>query len=161
MVLQTGNITNRKYKESVHIMRSVNPAWTSLPSEHPLLQQKSENHNSVQCKLRVWKLYLYTDTKRRVCLHSDDLCSDSSLILTIGMKNCMGRGDRPHVDGVFSMFLMFALTLADGLWCARFIYPILCWCWHPDIKTSSVYRAQMSRLFIWWRRQNPVSGTLF
>jgi hypothetical protein len=33
------------------LIRSVNPAWTSLPSGFPLLQQKSENYNSVQCRL--------------------------------------------------------------------------------------------------------------
>jgi hypothetical protein len=30
---------------------------------------------------------------------------------------------------------MFVLTLADGLCCAWFVYPSLCWCWCPEIGT--------------------------
>jgi hypothetical protein len=57
----------------------------------------------------------------------------------------MDIGARPQVCGVFLMF-MFVLTLAGGLCCASFIYPILCWCWCLEIWISSIDLAQMSRL---------------
>jgi hypothetical protein len=41
--------------------------------------------------------------------------------------------------------LMFVLTLAGGLCCAWFIYPILCWCWCLAVGTSSISWAQLSR----------------
>jgi hypothetical protein len=47
---------------------SVNPAWTSLPSELPLSQQESENWNSVQC--------FYICTIQKICLFSDEFYSD-------------------------------------------------------------------------------------
>jgi hypothetical protein len=45
------------------------------------------------------------------------------------------------------MFLMFALILADGLRCAWFI-PILRWCWCPEMGTSSIDLAQLSRFYL-------------
>jgi hypothetical protein len=38
---------------------------------------------------------------------------------------------------------MFVLTVADGLCCAWFMYHMLCWC--PEIGTSSIEWAQLSR----------------
>jgi hypothetical protein len=55
------NTTYRKHKESAHdwlLIRSVNPGWTSLPSGLPLLQQKSENYNSIQRRLGVKAVFL-------------------------------------------------------------------------------------------------------
>jgi hypothetical protein len=40
------------------LTRSVNPDWTSLPSGLLLSQQKSENCNSVQCRLRGKTVFL-------------------------------------------------------------------------------------------------------
>jgi hypothetical protein len=37
----------------------------------------------------------------------------------------MDIGARPDVCVVYVMFLMFVLTLADGLCCAWFIYPLM------------------------------------
>jgi hypothetical protein len=54
----------------------------------------------------------------------------------------MDIGARPHVCGVFFNVLMFVLTLAYGLCCAWFIYPILCGCWCLEIGTDW---AQVSR----------------
>jgi hypothetical protein len=52
------NTTYRKYKKSAHMslvhLRSVNPAWAPLP----LLQQKSENYSSVQCRFYVKTVFL-------------------------------------------------------------------------------------------------------
>jgi hypothetical protein len=50
-------------------------------------------------------------------------------------------GAKSHVCRVS---LVFVLTHADGLCCLWFIYPVLCWC--PEIGTSSIDRAQLSRL---------------
>jgi hypothetical protein len=59
----------------------------SLLSGLALLQQKSENYNSI---------HFYVGS-----LFSDDFHSDSTLILkTIAMKHCMDTGARPHVCGV-------------------------------------------------------------
>jgi hypothetical protein len=38
-------------------------------------------------------------------------------------------GARPNVCGSFFMFLMFVLTLADGLCRAWFVDLIMYWCW--------------------------------
>jgi hypothetical protein len=48
----------------------------------------------------------------------------------------------------FLMFLIFVLTLADGLRYAWFIYPILCWLWCLEIGTSSINWAQLSRFHL-------------
>jgi hypothetical protein len=66
------NTTYREYKESVHLSlidhRSVNPAWTCLPSGLPLLQQKTENY-SVDW---VGKLCFFMLVPDRLYLSSDD-----------------------------------------------------------------------------------------
>jgi hypothetical protein len=49
-----------------------------------------------------------------------------------------------HVE--FLIFLMSVLTLTDGLCRVWFIYPILCWCWCPEIGACSIHWAQLSRL---------------
>jgi hypothetical protein len=55
---------------------------------------------------------------------------------------------RPHVREVLLTFFMFALTLTDGLCCGWFIYPSLCWCWCPEIGTSSINWAQLNRFYL-------------
>jgi hypothetical protein len=63
-------------------------------------------------------------------LSSDDFYSGGTLILTtIAVKRCTDICARPHVCGVFLMFLTFILTLTDNLCCAWYIYRILCWYW--------------------------------
>jgi hypothetical protein len=56
----------------------------------------------------------------------------------------MDIGARPHVCGVFNC-LLSVFTLADGLCCVWFIYSILFWCWCPEIRTSSIDWAKLSR----------------
>jgi hypothetical protein len=74
-------------------------------------------------------LYLYVGHIQTNFLSIVDFYSDITLILTtIAVKQCMDIGARPHVCRVLFMFLIFVLTLADGLRCTWFIYPILCWC---------------------------------
>jgi hypothetical protein len=46
------------------------------------------------------------------------------------------------------MFLMLVLNLAEGLCCAWFIYSILCWCRCPEIRSSSIDWAQLSRFYL-------------
>jgi hypothetical protein len=46
----------------------------------------------------------------------------------------------------FFMFLMFVLSLTDGLCCVWFLCPILCWCWCPELGTLFVNWAQLCRL---------------
>jgi hypothetical protein len=69
-------------------------------------------------------------------LYSDDICSDSNLLLGL-----------IRVE-FFIMFLMFVLTLADGLCCAWFIYAILRWCWCSEIGNSSVDWAQLRKFHL-------------
>jgi hypothetical protein len=40
---------------------------------------------------------------------------------------------------------MSLLTPADDLCCVWFIYPVFCWFWCPEIGTSSIDWAQLSR----------------
>jgi hypothetical protein len=46
------------------------------------------------------------------------------------------------------MFLMFVLTLVDGLCCDWFVYRILFSCWCPLIGISSIDWAQLSRFHL-------------
>jgi hypothetical protein len=41
-------------------------------------------------------------------------------------------------------FLMFVLNPIDGLCCAWFMYPILCWCKCLEVGTSSVNLAELN-----------------
>jgi hypothetical protein len=75
------------------------------------------------------------------------MTSYSILILTtIYVKQCMNMAAGLYVcmEFFFLIFLMFVLTIADGLWCAWYTYPILC----PEIGTSSVSWAQLSRFHL-------------
>jgi hypothetical protein len=56
----------------------------------------------------------------------------------------------PHVHGVLLVILIFVLTLADGLCCTWFTYPILCWYCVLRIGHELLYRAWTDRslLFI-------------
>jgi hypothetical protein len=56
-------------------------------------------------------------------------------------------GATPHMCDVL-VFQYFVLTLADGLCCAWFPYPVLCWCRCPKIGTSSINWAQLSRFYL-------------
>jgi hypothetical protein len=57
------------------------------------------------------------------------------------------------------MFLMFALTLADGLFYAWFVYPLLCWFSARKYGlVSSIAPKWIGSA--WRRRQKPVSETL-
>jgi hypothetical protein len=117
-----------------------------LDSHYHSRSQNTTARSGADC---VWKLCFYVGTLQRTCLYYDDFYSESTLILTtISMKYCMDIGARPHVCGFFFKFLMFNLTLTDGLCCAWFIYPILCWCWCPEIGTSSIDKAQLSRFHL-------------
>jgi hypothetical protein len=44
--------------------------------------------------------------------------------------------------------LKYLLNLADGLSCALFIYHITCWCWYPEVGTSSMDLALLSRFHL-------------
>jgi hypothetical protein len=61
--------------------------------------------------------HFYVGTIQRIFLFSDDFYSDTTLILTTSIKQCMCLGARPRVCGVFLPILMFVLTLTDGLCC--------------------------------------------
>jgi hypothetical protein len=44
--------------------------------------------------------------------------------------------------------VMFVLTPAEGLCCVWFIFPVLYSFWYPEIGTSSIDWAQLSRLLL-------------
>jgi hypothetical protein len=48
----------------------------------------------------------------------------------------------------FIIFECFVLTLADGLCCAEFEYPILRWCRCPEKGISSIDWAQLIRFYL-------------
>jgi hypothetical protein len=72
----------------------------------------------------VGKLCLYVDTTQRIYLSSDYFYSDSTLVLGL----------------TFVDFLMFVLTLADGLCCAWFIYIPTCVGFHLKTEAESSIR---------------------
>jgi hypothetical protein len=114
--------------------------WTSLTSELTLSQQKSENYNSVQCRVSGKIVF---GTIQRICLSSDEFYTNSTLILTtIAVKWCMDLDARPHVCAVL---LMSVLTLADDLCCTWFIYPIYVGADVREIGNSFGSRPQLSR----------------
>jgi hypothetical protein len=59
------------------------------------------------------------------------------------------------------MFLMFVLTLADGLCCAWLVYPILFGCRCPETGTSSIDWAQMSRFFLKTETESSLRNAVF
>jgi hypothetical protein len=101
----------------------ISPTWT------PVITAEVKNYNSVQCRLSGKISIFCVVTIRRICIFSDDTYSDSSVMLSLIRVN---------------FFLILVLTLADGLCCAWFIYPTLCWSWCPEIGTSSIDWTQLS-----------------
>jgi hypothetical protein len=77
------------------------------------------------------------------------------------MKQCMDIGARPHVCGVFLMFLMFVLTLADGLCCACSIYLILCWCWCPEIGSNFIDWVQLCTFHLKTETKSSLRNVMF
>jgi predicted GIY-YIG superfamily endonuclease len=100
--------TYRKYKESAHMSLidhpisqpslDISPIWTPIIA-------KSRNYNSVKSKLRG-KIVFLCRYHTRIYDCSDDIYSDSNLVLGL-----------LRVESLL-MFLMFVLTLTDGLCCA-------------------------------------------
>jgi hypothetical protein len=129
--LHTGNTRNPP-KCLCWTIRLVNPAWTSLPSGLSLSQHKSENYCSLQCRLSGKISVSYVGTIQRIYLSNDDFYSDCTLVL------CLISVD----------FFCFILTLANGLCCAWFVYPILCWSRCSEIGTGSIDWAKLSRIYL-------------
>jgi hypothetical protein len=117
----------QEIQESTHMSMVVHPiSEPSLDISHPnshyhSRSQKTTAPSSVDY---TWKLCSYFGTIQIICLLSDGFNSDSTLIWTTAMKQCMDIGPRPRVWN-FLIILIFALTLADGLCCAWFIYLLL------------------------------------
>jgi hypothetical protein len=59
------------------------------------------------------------------------------------------------------MLLKFVLILEVGLFCAWFIYHILCWCWCPDIVSSSIDWAQLSRFHLKTESESSLRNVMF
>jgi hypothetical protein len=74
---------------------------------------------------------------------------------------CIHICARPHLFGEFECFLIFILTLADGLCCAWFIYPIRYQCGRPEIWTSSIDWAQLSRFHLKMETEPSVRNVVF
>jgi hypothetical protein len=81
----------------------------------------------------VGKLFFYVGTIQRIYLSSNDIYSDSTLVLGLIWEEFRLK------------FLMFVLTLANGLCCAWYVYPILCCCRWMEIGTSCINWVQFSR----------------
>jgi hypothetical protein len=59
------------------------------------------------------------------------------------------------------MFLMSAVTPADALCCALFIYHILCWCWHPEIGINYNNWVQLSRFHMKKETESSLGNAVF
>jgi hypothetical protein len=79
--------------------------------------------------------YFYVGTRKRVYLSSDKIYSDSTMVLGL-----------THVK--FLQFLMFILTLAEGLSYAWFIYLTFSRYRHWEIGTTLIEWTKMSRLHL-------------
>jgi hypothetical protein len=94
--------------------------------------------SSVQCT--VWQSCIFLLVPHREFV---------SLVMTsiLGVLwFCRHWDAKPHVCWLFKV-LMSTLTLADCLCCGWFIYPVLCWCWCPEIGITSIGLAQLSRFW--------------
>jgi hypothetical protein len=102
--------------ESAHTSLVDHPI--SQPSGH--LSHLDSHYCSRSQKIRtpsivdyVCKLCFYVGTIQIISHFSDDFHSDSTLILTIAVKQCMNISDRPYVCGVFNDF---NVCLNSGRW---------------------------------------------
>jgi hypothetical protein len=115
-------------------IRSVNQVWTSLPSGLPLSQQKSRNYSSVKCSFSGEMCTSYVGNTRSIAS------------LQWWFLSWYFSGARPHMCG--ASIIYFFLALANGLCCVWLVYPT--WGWHrcPEIGTSSIDWAQLSRFYL-------------
>jgi hypothetical protein len=90
----------------------------------------------------------YVGTIQIIYLSNDDIYSDSTVLLGLTLV-------------VYLTILMFVLTLADGLCCDWFVYRILCWCRCPEIGTSSIDWAQLSRFHLKTETESSFGNVVF
>jgi hypothetical protein len=134
--------TYRKYKEPAHIR--------SLPSAFPLSQQKlKKKYNSVQSRLSGKICFCCVGTIRRIRLSSDDFYLDSSLV------------QGPIRVEFFWYFNV--LSYLSQMVCAVLDLYTLSWCWYrcPEIGTSSVYCAQLSRFYLKTETESSLRNVVF
>jgi hypothetical protein len=86
---------------------------------------------------------------QKVHLSSNDIYFDSTLVRFL-----------KRVE-FFNVFLMFVLTLTDGLCCASFVYPIMCWCWCPETGTGSIDWAQLSKFHLKTEIESSLRNIVF
>jgi hypothetical protein len=110
--------------------------------------------------LCFWAVYIVLfvfktiGTLQRIYLSSNDFCSDSTPVLCIirvEFLNVSCFASTPVLCIIRMEFLnvsCFPLTLADGLRCAWYVYPILCRCRCPEIRTSSIDWDQWNRFHL-------------
>jgi hypothetical protein len=67
-------------------------------------------------------------------------------------------GSRPDTCGVFYIFV---LALADGLSCTWLVCPIWCWYRCPEIGTSSIDWAQLSRFYLKTETESSLGNVVF
>jgi hypothetical protein len=102
----------------------ISPIWTSfIRAEVKKLQLRP-------LETEWGNLYFCVGTIRRICLSSDDLFSDSSLVQGL-------------IRVEFLIFLRFRLS--SRIW---FVYPICCWHRCPEIGSSSIDWAQLRKFYL-------------
>jgi hypothetical protein len=89
-----------------------------------------------------------TNTIQRTSLFGDDIYSDSTLVLCL-----------IYVE--FLMFLMLVLTLADGLCCAWFVWPVVCWCRCLEIGTGSISWGKLSKFHLKTETESSSRNVMF
>jgi hypothetical protein len=120
----------------------------------PHQKKKNKPVTKHKCEPRTWA-NLLGDNIDTIEKNTEALIDASKEVgLEINVKKTKYMLSARSRVWIFFFSLMFVLNLAGGLYCAWFIYPILCWCWCPEIETSSVSWAQMSRFHL-KRVQSP------
>jgi hypothetical protein len=93
---------------------------------HSRYRSRSQKTASLYGVDYMGKLYFYVGTVQRICPFSDDFHSDSALILTISVKQCMDVGARPHVCGVLNVFSIYLHSGRCFMWCLVYMsYTVL------------------------------------
>jgi hypothetical protein len=59
------------------------------------------------------------------------------------------------------IFSCFVLVLADDFCCAWLVYPLWWWYWCPEIGTSSIDWAQLSRLYLKTETESNLRNVVF
>jgi hypothetical protein len=123
----------------------ISPIWTPIIAAE--VKKKKLQLHPVEIK---WEncFFFKSFATQRIYLSSHYIYSDSALVLGLIRAEILTSSK-------------FVLTLADGLCCAWFVYPILPSCRCPEIGTSSIDWVHMSRFYLKTKTKSNSRNVVF